>query len=115
VAATLARWRSRSLELPDYYVVIDPDGWDATRRHSYLGYLAAAAPSRVVAAGSDLLAAIGHLGTGRWWPELDRLLDAVDRVVPDRVGLPDGAALEQASDRPGARLIVDSSRDALHR
>jgi hypothetical protein len=22
---------------------------------------------------------------GRWWPEVDRLLDGIDRIVPDRV------------------------------
>ena len=115
VAATLGRWRARSLELPDYYLVIDPEGWDPTRRHWYLGYLAAAAPSRVVAAGSDLLATIGHLGAGRWWPELDRLLDGVDLVVPDRAGLPDGTTPAQASDHPGAGLIVDAGRGALQR
>ena len=91
VAETLARWRARSLELPDYYLLVDPETWDATRRHWYLGYLADAAPARVVATRRDLLGAIGHLATGRWWPDLDDLLAGVDRVVPDRAGFGAGA------------------------
>ena len=86
VAETVARWRARSLELPDYYLVVDPETWDVTRRHWYLGYLAGAAPARVVATDGDLLPAIAHLATGRWWPDLDVLLAGVDRVVPDRAG-----------------------------
>lgn len=89
VAETVARWRARSIELPDYYLVVDPEDWDGTRRHWYLGYLAGAAPTRVVAGGADLLGTIGRLATGRWWPDLDRLLEGIDRVVPDRAGLPD--------------------------
>ena len=95
VAETVARWRARSLELPDYYLVVDPETWDVTRRHWYLGYLAGAAPVRVVATNGDLLPAISHLATGRWWPDLDDLLAGVDRVVPDRV---------QASVAPGDPL-----------
>jgi hypothetical protein len=87
VAETLARWRARSLDLPDYYLVVDPEDWSTTRRHWYLGYLAGLAPTRVVATSGDLLATIGHLATGRWWPDLDQLLAGIDQVVPDRAGL----------------------------
>ncbi|MET0629008.1 MAG: hypothetical protein ABW033_11180 [Acidimicrobiia bacterium] len=85
VEATLARWRVGSIELPDYYVLLDAEQWSATRRHWYLGVLHRAAPSRVVpiadaAAAPDALA---HLITGRWWPDVDVLLDGIDRVVPD--------------------------------
>jgi hypothetical protein len=85
IADTLLRWRAGSVELPDYYLVLDAEGWPPTRRHWYLGVLHGAAPARVVpvpnvdAAG----AVLGHLGAGRWWPDLDELLDGVDRVVPD--------------------------------
>jgi hypothetical protein len=30
-------------------------------------------------------ASIATLASGRWWPDLDRLLSDVDRVVPDQV------------------------------
>jgi hypothetical protein len=87
VEATLARWRVGSIELPDYYLVLDAEAMDATRRHWYLGVLHRAAPNRVVPV-ADALAAAGalrRLTTGRWWPDLDGLLAGIDRVVPDRV------------------------------
>jgi hypothetical protein len=87
---TLARWRVGSIDLPDYYVVLDAEAWAPTRRHWFLGVLHAAAPARVVPVGtsvSEISNALGHLSAGRWWPDLDRLLDGIDRTVPDRVGL----------------------------
>ena len=88
VGETLSRWRSRAIELPDYYLVLDAESWGATRRHWFLGLLHRAAPSRVVPVegGADRAqATIATLAGGRWWPELDRLLADVDRVVPDRL------------------------------
>jgi hypothetical protein len=88
VRETLSRWRARTIDLPDYYIVLDPGSWEATRRHWYLGLLHRAAPSRVVPAdpaADQVQARIGNLASGRWWPELDRLLAEVDRVVPDRL------------------------------
>jgi hypothetical protein len=89
VADTLARWRARTIELPDYYLVLAPESWAPTRRHWYLGVLARSAPARVVptdpSSAARVQAAIATLASGRWWPELDRLLADVDRVVPDRV------------------------------
>src|SRR5215218_9793615 len=72
VADTVARWRARSVGLPDYYVVVDPEELPATRRHWYLGVLHGAAPARVVPAsgpGSALADELGRLPTGRWWPD----------------------------------------------
>ena len=88
VGETLSRWRSRAIELPDYYLVLDAESWTETRRHWYLGLLHRAAPSRVipVAGGADQVQArIATLASGRWWPDLDRLLADVDRLVPDRL------------------------------
>jgi hypothetical protein len=88
VADTLARWRSRAIELPDYYLVPDAESLPTTRRHWYLGVLHRAAPTRVVPVPSvtdQVRSRIGRLTSGRWWPDLDRLLADVDRVVPDRV------------------------------
>ena len=48
VAETRARWRVGSIELPDYYLVLDAETWGPTRRHWYLGVLHRAAPARVV-------------------------------------------------------------------
>jgi len=86
VAETLARWRVGSIELPDYYVVLGADQWGATRRHWYLGVLHRAAPARVVPVPDAAAArgALGRLTTGRWWPDVDTLLDGIERVVPDQ-------------------------------
>jgi hypothetical protein len=111
VAETLARWRARSLDLPDYYLAVDPEAWSPTRRHWYLGYLAGWAPMRVVATNGDLLAPIGHLATGRWWPDLDQLLTGIERIVPDQAGLagrPGGGAEPGGgadSDRASGQLV----------
>jgi hypothetical protein len=88
VAETLARWRARSLDLPDYYLVIDPEALSPTLRHWYLGVLGSAAPARVVAGqpATPVADQLGTLRSGPWWPELDRLLDGIDRVVPDQAG-----------------------------
>lgn len=93
VAETLTRWRTGSFELPDYYVVVDPDALGPTRRHWYLGLLHGRAPGRVVpvARPGDLRRELRRLAPARWWPPLDRLLDGIDRVVPDRVGIAAGA------------------------
>lgn len=85
VAATVARWRARSVDLPDYYLVVAPDDLAAVRRQWFLGFLGAAAPHRVVATrpGVPLLDHLPALRPGPWWSELDRLLADVDRFVPD--------------------------------
>jgi hypothetical protein len=90
VAEVVARWRGRSLGLPDYYLVVDAEELPVTRRHWYLGFLHAAAPARVVpvaGTGAVLADELGRLPTGRWWPDLDRLLDGVESVVPDQAGV----------------------------
>jgi hypothetical protein len=88
VGETLARWRADSIDLPDYYLVLDSDTWEATRRHWFLGVLHRAAPHRVVPATGDAAAVearLDQLATGRWWPPLDQLLDGIERLVPDQV------------------------------
>ncbi|HEX5587696.1 MAG TPA: hypothetical protein VFZ17_10330 [Acidimicrobiia bacterium] len=87
VQATLARWRVGSIELPDYYLVLDAEQWSATRRHWYLGVLHRAAPARVVpiANATGAVDALAHLSAGRWWPDVDVLLDGIEHVVPDLV------------------------------
>jgi hypothetical protein len=88
VSQTLARWRADSIDLPDYYLVLDSDSWEATRRHWYLGVLHRAAPHRVVPAVGEppaVEAQLDPLAPGRWWPPLDELLDGVERLVPDQV------------------------------
>ena len=93
VAATVARWRARTLELPDFYLVLDAADLPATLRHWYLGVLREAAPTRVVPLDGRAAAierALTHLPAGRWWPDLPALLDGIDRVVPDTVAVAPG-------------------------
>jgi hypothetical protein len=88
VSETLARWRADTIDLPDYYLVLDSDAWEPTRRHWYLGVLHRSAPNRVVPTSGDpaaVEARLAQLTSGRWWPPLDRLLDGVDRLVPDQI------------------------------
>jgi len=91
-AETLAAWRAKRFELPDYYLVIAPPEDTATGPDLYLGPVRAARPHRVAvaatagpddSAGSGALAsAISLLETlrslphGPWWQPLDELLDA---------------------------------------
>lgn len=98
VADVVARWRGRSVELPDYYLVLDADALPATRRHWYLGVLRDAAPARVVpvtATATAVERALTHLPAGRWWPELPDLLAGIDRVTPDAVSPGDHARAEE--------------------
>jgi hypothetical protein len=86
VADVVARWRARAVGLPDYYLVVNGEELAPTRRHWYLGFLHAAAPARVVPA-TTLADELGRLPTGRWWPDLDRLLEGVESVVPGQAGV----------------------------
>jgi hypothetical protein len=91
VSHTLARARTGALELPDYYLVLDPERLDATRRHFWLGLLQRDAPARVVPVDPDpagVLAALGRLTPGRWWSPIGDLLTGLEREVPDQVGAP---------------------------
>ena len=112
VADVLARWRAQSLELPDFYLVVGAADFPRTRRHWYLGFLRAHAPQRVVLVDPSAEAVRGQLPrlpAGRWWPELPRLLDGVDRVVPDSVGVGETGGERSAGEGPRS-LIVGGSR-----
>lgn len=92
IEAALAELRADRLVLPDYYLVLDPDGMTETWRHWWLGVLAGAAPVRVVPVRPSAAAIseeLGRLVAGRWWPaDLEAWLRGLPRVVPDRAGLP---------------------------
>jgi hypothetical protein len=91
VSETLARARTGALELPDYYLVLDPERLDATRRHFWLGLLHRDASARVAPVDSDpatVLTALGTLTPGRWWSPIGEILAGVEREVPDQIGAP---------------------------
>jgi hypothetical protein len=86
---TLAAWRGKQFELPDYYLVLAPAQRVGTAPDLYLGPLRAARPRRVaiaatVGAAADpdgpdvtasLLDTLRSLQHGPWWPQLDELLE----------------------------------------
>jgi hypothetical protein len=90
----LQRWRAGSLDLPDFYLLLDADALPPLRRHWYLGVLGGATPRRVVLAGPSLAVTLRRLPAGRWWPPLDELVADVERAVPDQVGRPRGVGSE---------------------
>ncbi|KAB8185861.1 hypothetical protein [Microbispora catharanthi] len=96
VEAAVGALRAERLVLPDYYIVLDPDGLTPTRRHWWLGVLAGAAPTRVVpspASAGAVKETLRGLSAGRWWPaDVEGWLRGLPRQVPDRVGLPGATA-----------------------
>jgi hypothetical protein len=114
VATTLARWRARSLDLPDYYLLASPDELGPVRQQWFVGFLGAAAPNRVVTVrpGVSLLDHLSDLRPGPWWPELDRLLAGADHFVPDTGELvaATGAARLVAPGRADELALPDGSR-----
>jgi hypothetical protein len=104
-AETLAAWRAKRFELPDYYLVLAeetaPSGPGASGTSGvtgtgeraadfYLGPLRAVRPNRVsVAAGASpdaqagaLLSELGSLRPGPWWPSLDEVFRAARGFYP---------------------------------
>lgn len=105
VAETLSRWRARSLELPDYYVVFSPEALTPTLRHWYLGVLAGARQHRVAVASQadDLGTVLSALPAGPWWPGIDSLLKGIENTVPEQAGLHQvHASPAQEQGAPGA-------------
>ena len=86
-AETLAAWRDKQFELPDYYLVTAPAQRDVAAPDFYLGPLHAVRPRRVAVAAAPpadvaahaalLLDTMRSLEHGPWWPPLDELIDAV--------------------------------------
>jgi len=92
-AEALAAWRSSQFELPDYYLVLAPDApadGAAPAADFYLGPLRSVRPNRVaVAAGREpaaqaaaVLAELGTLRHGRWWPSLEEIFRAARGFYP---------------------------------
>ena len=110
-AETLAAWRAKRFELPDYYLVLAEEtapggagapgttgtsgapgvsGVGERRADFYLGPLRAVRPNRVsVAAGAApdalagaLLSELGSLRHGPWWPPLDEVLRTARGFYP---------------------------------
>ena len=122
-AETLAAWRAKRFELPDYYLVLAEEtalggaapaasgasgpasstGAGGPRADFYLGPLRAVRPNRVsVAAGASpeaqagaLLSELGSLRHGPWWPSLDEVFRTARGFYPG--ALTESAAAGRAS------------------
>jgi hypothetical protein len=92
-AETLAAWRGKRFELPDYYLVLAEEtapGAGGAGADFYLGPLRAVRPNRVsVAAGASpqaqaaaLLNELGSLRHGPWWPPLDEVFRTARGFYP---------------------------------
>jgi hypothetical protein len=88
VSETVARWRARNLDLPDYYLIVHPEDLRPVLRHWYLGVLGGAAPARVrtASASRPVIDQLDGLPTGPWWPPVDRLVTDIDHILPEQAG-----------------------------
>jgi hypothetical protein len=94
VGATLARVRVQTIELPDYYLVVDADTMTPTRRHWFFGVLHDSVPMRVVPVPPtthEIVDALEHLAATRWWPPVPQLLDRIEHRAPDAAPRPASA------------------------
>ena len=110
-AETLAAWRGKRFELPDYYLVLAEETAPGAASSPgagadfYLGPLRAVRPNRVsVAAGASpqaqaaaLLSELGSLRHGPWWPSLDEVFRTARGFYP-------GALTESPSAGRGSLL-----------
>jgi hypothetical protein len=91
-------------DMPDYYLVAEPEELSPTWKHWWLGVLPQAAPTRVIPwseGGSTSLARVLRtLPTSRLWPAPRTWLGGLSHQVPDRVGL-EGSRAEP--EEPGLR------------
>ncbi|WP_100363051.1 hypothetical protein [Diaminobutyricimonas aerilata] len=90
VETAVEAFRRGAAELPDYYIVLEPESLVGTWKHWWLGVLGDASPNRVLPAESDVASVrrmLGRLPSGRPWPQPDRWLPALRMRVPDRVGI----------------------------
>ena len=92
-AEALAAWRGRQFELPDYYLVLagpPAPGDGPPAPDFYLGPLRSVRPNRVAAAAGGepaeqaaaVLAELGTLRHGPWWPSLEEIVRAARGFYP---------------------------------
>ena len=81
--------RAGRAQLPDYYLVLDPEAVEGTWRHWWFGALSSKAPTRVLpvpASSGDVRRQLRRLPTGRPWPEaFPEWLTRLQFEVPDRL------------------------------
>ena len=131
-AEALAAWRSGRFELPDYYLVLGPlgplnpsgspgslgPGEPGDRGPDfYLGPVRSARPHRVafVAAtepaqqAAGVLAALGSLRHGPWWPGLDEVIETARTFYPGRLA----GGIGPKTDRKGSGWAAAGKGDEM--
>jgi hypothetical protein len=103
----LAAWRANRFELPDYYLVLAADAAAGEEPPDFhLGPLRSVRPHRVAAVAAaepaeqaaGVLATLGSLRAGRWWPSLEEVIAAARDFYP--------GALAESPDAGRPRLLA---------
>jgi hypothetical protein len=96
VETALARFEDGSSLMPDYYIVLEPQGAPDTWRHWWCGALGHHAPQRVLASPAPttpqdaaIRRLLSNLPSSRPWPDPASWLPHLQFEIPDRVGLRD--------------------------
>lgn len=83
--------RAGRAQLPDYYLVLNPEAVEGTWRHWWFGALSRKAPTRVLPvapSSGEVRRQLRRLPTGRPWPtEFAAWLTTLQFEVPDRLGV----------------------------
>ena len=96
VETALAMFKDGSALMPDYYIVLEPEGAPNTWRHWWCGALGHHAPQRVLTSPAPmtprdaaLRRLLSNLPSSRPWPDPASWLPHLPFEIPDRVGLRD--------------------------
>ena len=90
VDQALRAFRAGERVMPDYYVVLDPEGLESTWRHWWFGALASHGSRRVLpqpAAAGSVRRLLRQLPTGPGWADVAGWLPGLQFTVPDGRGL----------------------------
>ncbi|WP_027478909.1 hypothetical protein [Gryllotalpicola ginsengisoli] len=85
-----AALRAGRAQMPDYYLVLDPEQIEGTWRHWWFGALSSKAPTRVLplpASGEQVRRQLRRLPTARPWGEPAEWLGRLHFEVPDRLAV----------------------------
>ena len=119
----LKHLRTGRAQLPDYYLVLDPESVAGTWRHWWFGALSSKAPTRVLPVGAsaaEVRRQLRRLPAGRPWPAgFAEWLGRLQFEVPDRFTPIGAITVGHRSDDPGLRGSAGRGRrpveEVVHR